>query len=611
MKYVALDIEASSLDAKHDPTVPLWCVACCNSDLSIISFTVLEELRGYVHDILQDTEYKFLIHNAAFDIPVLRCRGIDIPEGRYVCTRLASYLLDTDALTSLDELAKKYLGDEKQPVKEKLIELGVFEKNVKNDELFAFDYSTHTEALGVLKEYCAHDAALTMRLFKEYILPSYRKLPRVHNAFINLEMPYVECIIEMESTGLFIDLPKINELSALFISEMEEPKRNLSLVLPGELKWEPNTKSYNLVEKRNRQRELKTFPFNHNSGDHVSHRLIEEGWRPREFSKKTTKPVVDKEVLEGLQEKHPWVADVLKLREYEKLQNTFVENLKESAINNGGFVLASFNQCATITTRLSSSSPNLQNIPARSKLGKKIRECVVAPEGYTLCVADLDQIEIRVLAYYLQLWANEPRMAEAARQGLDAHQANADTWGVERQVAKKLIFSIVYGQQAAALGVGLGVSAKQAQEFLDKVNGGMPAVQHLKEMVWKGARNDGCSLYTLYGTRMFYPWLKSDQEWQRSRAERQCFNALIQGSAANINKALSIELRKKTQHLGSFIAASVHDETLVYVPTQKVEEFIAIADGVFNTDRILRNAFYVPVTGKWNKGDNWSAAKEA
>ena len=216
-----------------------------------------------------------------------------------------------------------------------------------------------------------------------------------------------------------------------------------------------------------------------------------------------------------------------------------------------------------------------------------------------------DQIEIRVLAYYLRL-AGDDRLAEAMRNGLDPHGTNAELWNMTRQFAKTFVFLIVYGGGAALAASRLKITLKESQAAIEGLHDRMPTLKKLMESEIKKAKKNKCWVNTAFGHRIFYPDLKNGSNDLRARAERQVFNALIQGTAANVNKMLMLEARPILSRFNGVRSFAVHDEAGAYVPEEIADEVITELNHVYKRNDILEG---VPVTGTWAKGKNWNEAK--
>lgn len=654
MRLIALDLETDGLDARHNPNKRVWCggLSWYGNDGSIKSWAgTWEQFKLRVLRLLEDKNVQFVVHNASFDIAVLRIRGVNIELGRYHDSMLLAYVADPGSDVSLETLSGT-----KFDVHSALVNAGCIEDN-KGAE-WKLDYGTDPKAMAILTHYCAKDCEAALATFTKVWQQHYETDDKLRRSYLELELPYVECIIDMEQTGLYIDQQKLQSLKRNLERRLWAIDIQLKRLVPyvPELTWDADKKAYVAVpveyakgfykNKTNvpkqyyidaSDRLLSSAPdtvynhckledFNMNSSRHLCWVLMNEGWKPSVYSKKTGEPKTDSEVMETISNDYKLARLYSCHSLYSKLLGTFVEGI-ENALDNNGYAHGSFNQTVTKTTRLSSSNPNLQNLPARSALGLKVRQCVIAPDGYALAVADLDQVELRILAYYLEKVVGESRMADAARLRLDAHQANADAWGASRKLAKGGIFAVNYGAMAARLAKSLKITEKAAQELIDGINAGMPAIQALKEKVWGNLtvnrpgvklydgeghqRSDGV-IYTLFGSRIFYPLHNHRQEWRRSKARRQAFNALIQGTGANINKELSIRAMAVLRKYGCRMAAAVHDEVLIYIPLQHVEVVLTELNRIYdNSDILVTPKGFVPVTGNWAVGKDWVEAKGA
>ena len=207
---------------------------------------------------------------------------------------------------------------------------------------------------------------------------------------------------------------------------------------------------------------------------------------------------------------------------------------------------------------------------------------------------------------------NEPRMADAIRAGKDIHQANADAWGVTRSKAKNGIFAVNYGSMAKTLSKTINSTEQEAQQLLDSINNGMPAIQKLKEMVWGYTRRNNGTIYDLFGHKLTYPNINSENKWERLEAERQVFNALIQSGAGAIFKELTLRAFPLLKTNDSYISFVVHDEMGVLAPTNIANDVAHKLTKVFCANDILAHEdWHVPVTAEFHVGRNWNEAKNA
>jgi DNA polymerase I-like protein with 3'-5' exonuclease and polymerase domains len=654
-RYIGLDIETASLEARTNPDILLYCVCTAeivNEQVVYCTFTA-EEFRSYQETA--DDDIIYVIHNAVFDVACLMVRGIVIQPGKYICSQLMGYCANTHEKVGLDHVASTYLNRNKVPLESVLTERGILPKEVK---VFDFDYSSNDEALVILINYCQVDAELALRWFYYCWENYYTDDQRLLTAFFDLEMPYIECIIEMQSTGMYVDVDKLSDLNEVLVNEITTTQlliNNEVGLLPEKCSWSSIEKKYIPEEKvfskkadwyqkkqpivdkvgcNNSKSNIAsyythdgviissnpTYVYNHckisqlnPESNQLGWYLMNRGWKPspKGINSKSGEPCLDRKVIAKIIDKYEFLKHTKYLNEVSKLKGSFVDKLHTIATSGiEPFVRCNYNQCRTVTTRLSSDSPNLQQVPARTKLGKKIRETVIAPPGYDLWVADLDSIELKVLAYYLSQVVDEHRMRDSILDGVDLHQANADAWGLDRQTAKK-IFSVIYGGQAAAVGAyGNDGTPEEGQVILDAMKNGMPKIWELMVVVWSTARKRDGVLYTLMGSKLHYPELMSSVKWKRAEAERQSFNAVIQGTAANINKELTLSIMDTVRGCGGRLAFTVHDENGVYVPRENRDKFYTEVSVHYKNTELLRGKdFTIPVTGDWHYGNNWVIAK--
>jgi DNA polymerase-1 len=243
---------------------------------------------------------------------------------------------------------------------------------------------------------------------------------------------------------------------------------------------------------------------------------------------------------------------------------------------------------------------NLQNIWSSGEIGDTIRSLVTVPDGYKIVDIDLSNIEARVLAHYLSLVFRFDALANSFRDGLDLHQTNADLWSCTRQQAKTLLYALLYGAGAKKVAINMGVTEKEAKAAIQRVYDGMP-IKDLKELVWRKCRDRDGVIYTAMGRRLYYPQINSRDHEKKGRAERQVFNALLQGSAADILKVLTLSVLNKAHELGAYLAASIHDELLFYCPEENTSLLAGYLEEKFQA-RLLKHC---PIGGTAKIGNNW------
>jgi DNA polymerase-1 len=327
---------------------------------------------------------------------------------------------------------------------------------------------------------------------------------------------------------------------------------------------------------------------------------------------------------------HPMARKIIALKDLQAVLK-FVPPLME--VNTDGRLRTSFKQFNTVTGRLSSASPNLQNMPAQKKAGDvysyraddayNIRKCFIAQEGYQLVVGDLNRIELVVLAFYLEWVLEFSTMADAVRAGEDLHQSNANLWGCERRVAKTVIFCLVYGGGANKIAHITGISVKEAKQVIARIYATTPIEELKSELIAHVRKNRGYFKDVL-NRRLHVPAIVFDKKGQEyARAERQCFNYLIQGGAASIFKVLQNnaaeryydEMYKIVDTIYNLEPArqllQVHDEVVYEVRDEFAEDACKVLTSLYTNDTILsRNGKAVPITCEFQFATNWYDAKE-
>jgi DNA polymerase-1 len=375
--------------------------------------------------------------------------------------------------------------------------------------------------------------------------------------FRDFELPLVPVLARMEHAGIGVD--------RAYLEQLGEELRG------------------KLVELEKRIVELAGEPFNVNSTDQLRAILFDKLGLPVLKKTSTGKPSTDASVLKKM--KHPLVDALLEYRELEKLRSTYVDGYLP-LIGPDGRIHTRFNQMAATTGRLSSDSPNLQNIPVRSESGRTIRRAFVAAEGHRFLVADYSQIELRVLAHM----SGDPFLIEAFLSDMDIHTATAArVWGLDpaqvtpeqRRTAKMINFGLLYGMEAFGLADRLDISREEAREHIDAYFAQFQKVKEYMSSVVEQAKRDGYTT-TLFGRRRYLPELKSDNFRLRQMGERMALNAPIQGTAADIIKKAMIDvdaaIRERT--MGTALLLQVHDELVFEVPEAEDGEAEAMVVGI-------------------------------
>ena len=515
-------------------------------------------------DILEDENIKKYSHNAKDGYVSLNKHGIDL-KGLEFDTAIASYLLNPSESTyNIDELLRRFLNIDIKPEKE-------IQKEIKDgaDRSIICSYLC-TEAAGVFK--------LTDILKKKISESGMDFL------YYNIENPLIEVLASMEITGFKVDKNILLKLSDEFGSEIDQLTADI-YKMSGE-------------------------EFNINSPKQLGHILFDKLKLPV-IKKTKTGYSTDAEVLEKLAPQNEIVKKLLDYRQIMKLKSTYVDGLLH-IVNEDGRIHSSFNQTVTATGRISSTEPNLQNIPVRLEIGKRIRKVFIpSNDECRILSGDYSQIELRVLAHI----SKDRNLMDAFYNGLDIHRKTAsEVFGVPmdevtstmRSRAKAVNFGIIYGISDFGLAKDIGISRKEAKTYIDNYLNKYSGVKSYMEGIVKKAKKDGF-VTTILNRRRFIPEIKSSNYTVRSFGERLAMNTPIQGSAADIIKIAMVKVyyRLKERGLKSKLILQVHDELIVDVYKDELD---AVKEIIKDS---MENAFKldVPLKVDINSGNNWMEAK--
>ncbi|MFQ6096323.1 MAG: DNA polymerase I, partial [Armatimonadota bacterium] len=399
--------------------------------------------------------------------------------------------------------------------------------------------------------------------------------------FADIEMPLVSVLMEMELAGVAIDVERLRQLGAQMSARIDELAARIH--------------------------ELAGRPFNIDSPKQLAVVLFEELRLPGARRTKTGYST-DADTLAALAGEHEIAREILEYRSFAKLKSTYVDGLLKLADPDTGRIHTTLNQTVVATGRLSSSEPNLQNIPIRTEWGREIRACFIAGrDDWRLIAADYSQIELRVLAHL----SRDPNLMEAFRLGEDVHARTAaqifevpvaDVTPEMRRQAKTVNFAVIYGMGPAALATELGITREDAQSFISNYFAKLPGVKSYIDGALRQAREDGC-VTTLLGRRREMPGLASRNPGVRSYAERAAVNHPIQGTAADIIKIAMVRLARRLadEGLQARMVLQVHDELLLEAPQDQVQEAARL------THECMHDAYRlsVPLTVQLEVGDNW------
>ncbi|MBN1436793.1 MAG: DNA polymerase I [Sedimentisphaerales bacterium] len=535
-----------------------------------------ELVRERLGGMLTDAKVHKVGQNIKYDMIVLERAGVKL-AGVVFDTMVASYVLDSSrARHSMDSMAEDYLGYETIKI-EALIGKG------KNQ--LTFDMVD----LGIATEYAAEDADITWRLY-EYLNKRMTD-DDLRRLFEQVEMPLVEVLAQMELNGVALDVPWLRKMSGQFSDRMGELLEDI---------YKQSGCEFN-VDSPKQLAEVLFDKLGLKSTKRTS------GGKSGAKSRST-----DQEVLEALQWEHPVPGMVLEYRKLAKLKNTYVDKLPTMICSDTKRVHASFNQTVTATGRLSSSNPNMQNIPIRSDKGQEIRRAFVpGQEGYVILAADYSQVELRFMAHL----SGDEALIKAFKSGQDIHRYVAaqvygknpeDVTSDERAKAKGVNFGIMYGQTAYGLSRAIGVPVEEAQQFIDEYFGRYKDVQGFVERVIERAKKEG-AVRTILGRRRPIQDLNSKNYNIRRLAERMAVNTVVQGSAADLIKLAMLALHKRIakEQLEMRMLLQVHDELVFELPREKVDEYSEIVRQEMSRAMELK----VPITVDVGWGENWLECK--
>ena len=518
--------------------------------------------------ILENPTIQKVGQNFKYDLTIFARNGIDV-QGVAFDTMLESYVLNSTGRHNMDDLAKRYLGHQT---------ISFEEIAGKGKNQLTFNQIQLEQAA----EYASEDADVTMKL-QQVLWEKLSKEPTLEKLFKEMELPLLGVLSRMERRGVLIDSDALflqsNEI-ANRLSELEEQ----AYVLAGQ-------------------------PFNLASTKQLQEILFDKLGLP--VIQKTPKgaPSTNEEVLEELAFSHELPKVLVEHRGLSKLKSTYTDKLPQMVNPQTGRVHTSYHQAVTATGRLSSSDPNLQNIPIRNEEGRRIRQAFIARKGFTVVAADYSQIELRIMAHLSQ----DQGLINAFTQGKDIHRSTAaEIFGValdevtseQRRNAKAINFGLIYGMSAFGLSRQLGIGRADAQSYMDLYFKRYPGVQTFMHDIREKAKAQGY-VETLFGRRLYLPDINSSNGMRRKAAERVAINAPMQGTAADIIKRAMIQLDQKLQNDPDIaMIMQVHDELVFEVRSEKV----AFYSELIKTQMESAADLVVPLIVDVGQGTNWDEA---
>ena len=520
--------------------------------------------------LFADAEKKKLGQHGKYDLHVLRRHGVEV-AGYSDDTMLESFVLNSGSNRhDMDSLAKRFLGYE--TIKYEAV-AGKGAKQILFSQV-ALDDATR---------YAAEDADITLRLHR-VLAPKLTVEPGLQSVYRNIEMPLVPVLASIEANGVMID------------SE--------------ELRWQSADLSKRMLAAQQKATELAGRSFNLDSPKQLQALLFDELKLPAVLKTPTGQPSTNEEALEAIADQHELPRVILEYRGLAKLRSTYTDKLPEMVNPQTGRVHTSYHQAGAATGRLSSTDPNLQNIPIRTEDGRRIRKAFVAPPGRKLIACDYSQIELRIMAHL----SEDPGLVRAFESGADIHKATAaevfgrkmeEVTSNERRAAKAINFGLMYGMSAFGLARQLGIGRGEAQDYIALYFSRYPGVRDFMERTRQQAREYGY-VETVFGRRLYLEYINKGTQGQRAGAERAAINAPMQGTAADIIKRamIAVDAWLADHRQRAMMILQVHDE-LVF---EADEDFVPTLLG--EATRLMAGAaqLSVPLMVDSGVGNNWDEA---
>jgi DNA polymerase-1 len=530
----------------------------------------MQQVLDALRPVMSDPRKPKVGQNLKYDVLMLRKCGLMV-DGLAFDTMIAQWLIDPSSHNlGLKDMAEVYLGERMTHIEE-LIGKGKAQRSMAE------------VSVAEVAPYAAADAEVTLRL-KPFLEKGMAKT-NADRLFVEMEMPLVAVLADMEWNGILLDLPFFTKMNDMLSTRLAEIEKEV----------------YALVGK----------PFNINSTQQLSDVLFGTlRLDPPDRRKKTASGhfSTSADVLEELRGKHPVVDLILENRELAKLRSTYVDALPQQIAPFSGRVHTSFNQTGSVTGRLASSNPNLQNIPTRTELGRQVRNGFIAQPGWKLLSIDYSQIELRIVAHAAQ----DEAMLAAFRAGQDIHATTAAAvYGVPleqvdksmRRHAKAINFGLIYGMSAFGLSRSTELTLAEAEDFVKAYFQKFPGVKRYLDETRALAARQGY-VETLLGRRRYFPNLASGSNPAlRGREEREAINAPIQGTAADIVKLAMIRLPAALEKAGSRarLMLQVHDELVLEVPDEELMETARLVQKVMEDAYLLS----IPLETEARAGDRW------
>ncbi|HBC52339.1 MAG TPA: DNA polymerase I, partial [Stenotrophomonas maltophilia] len=530
----------------------------------------MQQVLDALRPVMQDPAKKKLGQHGKYDLHVLRRHGVQV-QGYHDDTMLESFVLNSTATRhDMDSLALRYLGYSTIKFED------VAGKGAKQ---IPFSQVGIDEA----SRYAAEDADITLRLHHA-LQPQLLAEPALDSVYRGIEMPLVPVLASIEANGVRVDTDELRRQSQDLSSRM--------------------------LAAQQKATELAGRSFNLDSPKQLQAVLFDELKLPAVVKTPKGQPSTNEEALEAIADQHELPRVILEYRGLAKLRSTYTDKLPEMVNPDTGRVHTSYHQSGAATGRLSSSDPNLQNIPIRTEDGRRIRRAFVAPEGFQLLAADYSQIELRIMAHL----SEDPGLVRAFEQGADVHRATAaevfgrtleDVTPNERRAAKAINFGLMYGMSAFGLARNLGIDRGQAQDYVALYFSRYPGVRDFMERMRQQARDQGY-VETLFGRRLYLNDIHARNQGLRGGAERAAINAPMQGTAADIIKRAMVDVDQWLRDSGApaRMILQVHDELVFETESSFVEDLrLQVVERMSQAAKLR-----VPLVVDTGVGNNWDEA---
>ncbi|MEG0182900.1 MAG: DNA polymerase I [Stenotrophomonas sp.] len=529
-----------------------------------------EQVLAALRPVLENPDKKKLGQHGKYDLHVLRRHGIDV-QGYHDDTMLESFVLNSTATRhDMDSLAMRYLG---------YTTIKFEDVAGKGAKQIPFSQVGLDEA----GRYAAEDADITLRLHR-VLQPQLLAVPSLDGVYRDIEMPLVPVLARIEANGVHIDM-----------AELRRQSQDLSV---------------RMLAAQQKATELAGHTFNLDSPKQLQAVLFDELKLPALVKTPKGQPSTNEEALEAIAEQHELPRVILEYRGLAKLRSTYTDKLPEMVNPDTGRVHTSYHQSGAATGRLSSSDPNLQNIPIRTDDGRRIRRAFVSPPGRKILACDYSQIELRIMAHL----SEDPGLVRAFEQGVDVHRATAaEVFGRaldevtpnERRAAKAINFGLMYGMSAFGLARNLGIDRGQAQDYVALYFSRYPGVRDFMERMRQQARDQGY-VETLFGRRLYLNDIHARNQGLRAGAERAAINAPMQGTAADIIKRAMVDVDQWLRDSGApaRMILQVHDELVFEAEAGFIDELRSNVVQRMSQAAQLR----VPLVVDTGTGSNWDEA---